>query len=395
VPLLTRTLRLRPGNGSLLPLAMDQFRWYYNLCVDLYENCRKEMGRVSYIGLRGFLGHVRLVKEKGGVPYYRISKRRTLWPRSSEWESTPHNRIVRGAIKQFVGAYRSSRAQHAENKFELGYREKKNFQLLFFDDKNYPKWIDRLPGFYREGRKKTPWRELPEAGARGLTIDKKWGRYYLHLPMTVPPITQPKPTERVIALDPGVRNFLVGYSPNGLATKIGAGFAQRYLASLEEEDYLRARLTHLENLEKKEGQQPLRRRIRNMQKRHYFLLRNFHYQVARYLVGTARVILLPTFPTSKLVRHKSTGRKTHRALSRMAHYRFQQRLLFSAQQRGVQVHLVSEAFTSKTCSRCGFLHRKLGSADTFACPACSHTIDRDLNASRNILIRFLVSTREE
>jgi len=132
-----------------------------------------------------------------------------------------------------------------------------------------------------------------------------------------------------------------------------------------------------------------------MQKRHYFLLRNFHYQVARYLVGTARVILLPTFPTSKLVRHKSTGRKTHRALSRMAHYRFQQRLLFSAQQRGVQVHLVSEAFTSKTCSRCGFLHRKLGSADTFACPACSHTIDRDLNASRNILIRFLVSTREE
>ena len=49
--------------------------------------------------------------------------------------------------------------------------------------------------------------------------------------------------------------------------------------------------------------------------------------------------------------------------------------------------VVSEAYTSKTCGRCGWQHPLLGGAETFECENCGLHIGRDINASRNIYIR--------
>ena len=50
--------------------------------------------------------------------------------------------------------------------------------------------------------------------------------------------------------------------------------------------------------------------------------------------------------------------------------------------------------SSKTCSRCGHIHKDLKLSDNvFVCPICNFTIDRDLNASVN-LERFAVSSTE-
>jgi transposase len=62
---------------------------------------------------------------------------------------------------------------------------------------------------------------------------------------------------------------------------------------------------------------------------------------------------------------------------------------------GAKILRGSEAYTSMTCGRCGHLNRKLGSSETFSCPACiaagnPWSMDRDVHAARNILLRFLV-----
>ena len=51
---------------------------------------------------------------------------------------------------------------------------------------------------------------------------------------------------------------------------------------------------------------------------------------------------------------------------------------------------VAQAFTSKTCGKCGHLNNKLGGSRTFNCRACKHTEDRDVHAARNILLRYLL-----
>jgi putative transposase len=63
----------------------------------------------------------------------------------------------------------------------------------------------------------------------------------------------------------------------------------------------------------------------------------------------------------------------------------------SARFIGRKVHVVEERYTSKTCSRCGWIDNKLGSAKTFTCKreGCGRVMDRDWNASLNILLKHV------
>ncbi|RLF83893.1 transposase, partial [Thermococci archaeon] len=57
---------------------------------------------------------------------------------------------------------------------------------------------------------------------------------------------------------------------------------------------------------------------------------------------------------------------------------------------GRRVVFVKPAYTSRTCSRCGFVVGELELSDrVFACPKCGLVLERDLNASLNILKRGL------
>ena len=53
---------------------------------------------------------------------------------------------------------------------------------------------------------------------------------------------------------------------------------------------------------------------------------------------------------------------------------------------GKEILFVNPAFTSMTCAKCGHVRRGLTLADrVFVCPNCGWTVDRDYNASLNIL----------
>ena len=63
-------------------------------------------------------------------------------------------------------------------------------------------------------------------------------------------------------------------------------------------------------------------------------------------------------------------------------------------ERGVDLFLVDESYTSATCGICGKLKRRgeLGSNKTYRCngvSGCGIVIDRDVNGARNILIKNL------
>ena len=61
-----------------------------------------------------------------------------------------------------------------------------------------------------------------------------------------------------------------------------------------------------------------------------------------------------------------------------------------AEEIGKQVFIVSEAYTSKTCSWCGWINRKLGGKKIFKCRRCNLCLDRDINGARGIFLRALL-----
>src|SRR3989338_3395872 len=70
-------------------------------------------------------------------------------------------------------------------------------------------------------------------------------------------------------------------------------------------------------------------------------------------------------------------------------YRFKQRLLFKCNITHAKVIIVNEAYTIKTCSKCGNLNWGIGGKKIFKCPKseCGMVMDPEANAAKNTYSR--------
>ena len=219
-------------------------------------------------------------------------------------------------------------------------------------------------------------------------------QYFLCIPvgLDIRSESQAPPAEShgTIALDPGVRTFMTGYDPEGKMVEWGAKDMNRIYRLCDATDWLQSLASQPDIGHRK------RYRIRRAAQRVRFKIRrlvdDLHHRCAIWLCKNYRAVILPKFETSRMVIKggRKIGSKTARAMLTWSHYRFRQHLLHKAREfPWCTVYLCSEEYTSKTCGGCGHLHSKLGGAKIFHCPSCDLKIDRDYNAARNILIKFL------
>ena len=79
------------------------------------------------------------------------------------------------------------------------------------------------------------------------------------------------------------------------------------------------------------------------------------------------------------------GARRRRRIALWPFRRFQNYIDYKARWLGIPVVYVPAAYTSQTCSGCGFINRKLKITDReWLCPSCGAILARDLNAAINI-----------
>lgn len=78
-------------------------------------------------------------------------------------------------------------------------------------------------------------------------------------------------------------------------------------------------------------------------------------------------------------------------LQRWSYSKVLSKLSMNCEVSGVDFIKVNPAYTSQTCSRCGFKHKDNRSLESFTCLSCGFEIDADYNASINILHRGVYS----
>ena len=81
------------------------------------------------------------------------------------------------------------------------------------------------------------------------------------------------------------------------------------------------------------------------------------------------------------------GKKMRRKLSLWVRGQLKERLCFKAARRGVKVVLAPSAYSSQTCTECGYADRENRHGDSFKCLCCGHTAQSDTNAAQNLLMR--------
>lgn len=194
-------------------------------------------------------------------------------------------------------------------------------------------------------------------------------------------------SNKVIALDPGVRTFLTGFDGEKVL-EFGKGDIGRIYRMCSHLDKLTQKISQSKVRKQKRKLSKAAQRLRNKIRD---LVDECHKQVANYLTREYKIIFLPVFETSQMVVKK--GRKLHSKTARQmltwSHYRFKQFLKYKAQSRGCAVVECNESYTSKTCTNCGHKHKSLGGNHHFKCPNCGMRINRDWNGARNIMLRAL------
>ncbi|MCK9356353.1 MAG: RNA-guided endonuclease TnpB family protein [Dehalococcoidia bacterium] len=206
-------------------------------------------------------------------------------------------------------------------------------------------------------------------------------------PAAAPPATAS--VQRQLALDPGVRTFMTGYDPAGLAVEWGGGSTNSVLWRLANTaNGIRARMVQPHVGHRK--RQHMHRAAARVEARIRHMVDELHHKFATWACANYDLILLPEFRVSGMVK-KGKRRISKKTVSRMytlAHHRFRQFLKHKAKQRDVTLLIVDEAYTSKTCGRCGRIH-EVGTRKLFVCPYCGLVVDRDIAAARNIALKFV------
>jgi putative transposase len=82
--------------------------------------------------------------------------------------------------------------------------------------------------------------------------------------------------------------------------------------------------------------------------------------------------------------------KLARNLLNWATGRFFEFLKFKAKEYSCKIIQTCEAYTSKTCSYCGTMH-KIGGSKILNCNNCSAIVHRDGNGARGIMLRALTA----
>lgn len=397
-PLKTLKMRLFPTKSEQdqLQLCFDQFRWYYNTSLTVaykhYGNkiCTKQHMNNHVRDLIKKYKFVETLKDDKIVKDFVYDEELNEVPLPSWWkDNKPHSRLPRGATKKFVSSLNASIALHKAgyiSKFQMKFRTKKSpTEYLSFEDKAYPAFIKKIKSHYwfRDKNHKRTKISLADITTqeRGIEIiyDKATKKYFLHYPVEQDwfPSTDLRNDKqvmyhskesRIISLDPGVRKFMVGYDPTGKSIFIGESANQELMKLLYKIDKTKGN-THL-----------LWKRLKN-------LVNELHWKTISYLIRNYDVILLPEFKTSQMIRKGNKLTKmTKRLMNMYSFHEFKQKLKMKCEMYNKNLIIVDESFTSCTCGQCGHRNNTNGN-ETFHCRGCDQKMDRDVNGSRNILIK--------
>ena len=257
-----------------------------------------------------------------------------------------------------------------------------------------------------------------------LIYDSNIGHYYFIIPQYIETktISNRKP---IVSLDPGEKHFMTYYSLTE-SGNIGTDMRTNFLSIRNKISYYQRILKRNKNKKNKsiKHKKKLNIKIQKQYNKIKNKVKELHNQTAIYLVRNYDKIILPRFETQNMInskdeRNKSVKRRIKEikdnqelseqqkkiefrkytkkcrlnkkikfCLNQLSHYKFRQHISLKSMEYGCKLIIVSEEYTSQCCGKCTKLSTSYNYREK-KCIHCNYKIDRDVNGSRNILIKNL------
>ena len=228
--------------------------------------------------------------------------------------------------------------------------------------------------------------------AKAAIILYRDGKWMVHIIYEVPepPLSG---GEEVMAVDLGIINLAVTADTRGSSTVYSGGEA------LAVQHYFNKEIARVQSQTMKQHGKKHSKALDRMHKRKSRQVNQILHTVSKSIVEEAKQNEVGTIIVGDLKdirkdkkKGKATnhGKKQNQKLHAWAFSKLTQQITYKAQLSGIQVEVVSEEYTSQTCSICGTVrksnrkHRGL-----YVCKQCGTTMNADQNGARNILQKYL------
>ncbi len=218
-----------------------------------------------------------------------------------------------------------------------------------------------------------------EGTIKTATLKLEGDKWFLVLSCDLGDVAVPKSTNPPVGIDVGLESFL--------STSDGE--------HVENPRFLKKELPELRRAgravsRKKKGGSNRRKAVRRLRRRHARvrnLRHEHHHKTALKLVRRYGLVAVEGLNVRGMVKNHCLAR----AISDAGWSGFRSILKSKAESAGVEVVEVDPAYTSQVCSSCGQLVQKALSERWHTCD-CGCSLQRDVNAAKNILARGLVRT---
>ena len=185
--------------------------------------------------------------------------------------------------------------------------------------------------------------------------------------------------DTVIGLDLGIKDFIVDSNGNRYENKHFYKNQEKKLKKLQRK------------LSKKQKGSNNRNKVRiklaNVHEKIANQRSTYLHQISSKLVNENQVICIEDLNVNGMM----SNHKLAKSIQDLSFYEFRRQLEYKCRQNGRQLMIIDRFYpSSKTCHNCGYIYKslKLNERD-WICPHCRSLIDRDYNASLNILTEGL------
>ena len=214
---------------------------------------------------------------------------------------------------------------------------------------------------------------------RSATLSKtKSGNFFLSINVDIPEAecVRFKKTNKQVGIDLGVKDFVI--------TSDGFVFENKHFFKKEEKKIAKLQRQLSRKVKGSNNRNKQRIRIAKVYERLTNKKENYIHFVVNEILKSYDTVFMEDLNVQGMLKNHSLAK----SIQEVGFYRFKSILQNKAVVNGKQVVLIDRFYpSSKTCSCCGYKKKDLKLSDRFwTCSECGEHHDRDINASKNILI---------
>ena len=309
--------------------------------------------------------------KKKHLNYYDCANKLTFLKKNNDWLKKSNSQSLQQTLKDLDTAY---------NKF---FQKKSGFPN-FKSKKNNQSF--RIPQFFtvkenrscfpkfKQGIKTIIHREIL-GNIKFATVSKtKTGKYFVSI-TTDYEVKKKRISDNNVGIDLGIKDFAV------------CSDGKKYNLKINEKNI---KFLHKQISKKKKGSQNRKKAILKLAKRYEKIdniKQDFQHKLSDKICKENRLIAIEDLNIKGMVKNHCLAK----SISNQSWYSFVTKLKYKSIRYGGKVERTNRFYaSSKTCFVCGYINQDLKLKDReWECPRCNKKLDRDINASQNILAQVL------